>query len=267
MAKLKADPITDRDLARFVADDSDFAFEMKVLTELRNLGFDCSHSGTYRDPITSKIRQFDIRALKREGALMLALAVECKNLRTNHPLLVSAVPRVKAEAFHNVVVYQDSVVNPAAVKTVQGTDSIYTEGEMVGKKTDQVGRELPSGDLISDDSTTFEKLNQALNSSKDLVDDAVYDRPPHDVRAVVPALLVPQGTLWQVDYAAGGGMLVPPRNVTRATIFIDHTWSVKAAFGPQDYHLSHLEVITLDALRTTVDYWFGESGFFRAFRK
>ena len=56
MAKLRADPITDRDLARFVADDSDFAFEMQVLTELRNLGFDCSHSGTYQDPVTSKIR-------------------------------------------------------------------------------------------------------------------------------------------------------------------------------------------------------------------
>src|ERR1700679_3993319 len=120
MAKLKPDLITAKPLEDFVAQDPGFALEMQVLAQLRKLGFDCSHSGTYQDPVTSKIRQFDIRALKRDGAFMLALAVECKNLRTNHPLLLSAVPRVRAEAFHNVAVPENSFMNPAAVRTVQG---------------------------------------------------------------------------------------------------------------------------------------------------
>jgi hypothetical protein len=56
MAKLKPDPITAKHLEDFVANDSDFAFEMKVLAQLRNLEFDCKHSGTYQDPVSDKIR-------------------------------------------------------------------------------------------------------------------------------------------------------------------------------------------------------------------
>jgi hypothetical protein len=55
-------PITQSDLQEFVENDSDFAFEMRVLVQLRALGFQCEHSGTYKDPITDKIRQFDIHA-------------------------------------------------------------------------------------------------------------------------------------------------------------------------------------------------------------
>lgn len=64
MTKWKDDPITAEDMADFVGSDSDFAFEMQVLAKLTSLGFTCSHSGTYRDPVTKKIRQFDIRAVK-----------------------------------------------------------------------------------------------------------------------------------------------------------------------------------------------------------
>jgi hypothetical protein len=91
-AKLKNDEITAKDLAAFVATDSDFGFEMQVLAQLREVGFSCSHSGTYRDPVTDKTRQYDIRASMTRGDSTLALAVECKNLRRNNPLLLSSVP-------------------------------------------------------------------------------------------------------------------------------------------------------------------------------
>jgi hypothetical protein len=74
MAKLKKDEMTAEDLAEFVRTNSDFAFEMRVLAQLRTDGFDCSHSGTYRDPVTDKIRQFDIRATMRRGDSALGLA-------------------------------------------------------------------------------------------------------------------------------------------------------------------------------------------------
>jgi hypothetical protein len=67
MAKLKRDPINARDLEDFVANNSDFDFEMKVLAKLRSLDFECEHSGTYQDPVTHKARQFDIRARKTLG--------------------------------------------------------------------------------------------------------------------------------------------------------------------------------------------------------
>lgn len=54
MAKQKKDPITEQDLKEFVANDSDFAFEMQVLNRLRDLHFECWHSGTYQDPVSDK---------------------------------------------------------------------------------------------------------------------------------------------------------------------------------------------------------------------
>jgi hypothetical protein len=151
MAKLKKDPITAQGLIEFVNADSEFGFEMRVLKQLRADGFICSHSGTYRDPITDKMRQYDIRAYKNRGDLILALAVECKNLRPNNPLLLSAVPRTDEGAFHDLLVFRSGVTyNSHQVKHVVGNGSVYKAGEMVGKKTDQVGRES-SGDLTSND--------------------------------------------------------------------------------------------------------------------
>ncbi len=100
MAKLKSTPITENDLNEFLASESDFAFEMTVLSLLRKIGFNSLHSGTYQDPVTKKIRQFDLRAGKNEGDFLLTLAGECKNLGVNFPLLITAVPRTIDEAFH-----------------------------------------------------------------------------------------------------------------------------------------------------------------------
>lgn len=57
-------PIAENDLNEFVASESDFAFEMNVLSVLSKLNFACSHGGTYEDPITHRIRQYDIAPRK-----------------------------------------------------------------------------------------------------------------------------------------------------------------------------------------------------------
>src|ERR1700722_6917285 len=169
MAKLKNSPITAKDLADFATTNSDFGFEMQVLTRLRAEGFSCQHSGTYRDPVTKKIRQFDIRALADRGDSTLALAVECKNLRPSNPLLVSTVPRTSDESFHDLLVCQPhDGYTQFLTQTVRENASAYKPGNMVGKKTDQVGRDT-SGELVSNDEATFDKLNQAVNSCLGLV--------------------------------------------------------------------------------------------------
>jgi hypothetical protein len=78
MAKPATAAITAQDLTEFMNTDSDFAFEMNVLRWLEDNGFECRHSGTYGDPVTGKLRQFDIRAeiTSRSGNHTLALAVE-----------------------------------------------------------------------------------------------------------------------------------------------------------------------------------------------
>jgi hypothetical protein len=166
MPKPREDPITATDLRSFVERDSDFAFEMQVLVQLRGLGFDCSHSGSYKDPVTDKIRQFDIRAISNRGLFTLALAVECKNLRQNLPLLLSTVPRTNTEAFHDLLVYNAaSHFSYPSVRAVEGHRSAYKPSGMVGKKTDQVGREA-SGEYFSNDEATFDKLNRSSTVAK-----------------------------------------------------------------------------------------------------
>lgn len=260
-AKLKDNAITAMDLEEFVGSNSDFAFEMQVLAQLRALGFKCAHSGTYRDPVTDKIRQYDIRAVKDEGNSTLALAVECKNLRPNNPLLLSAVPRTPPESFHDLIVRSpEKLFMAQSVRAVVGNGSAYRPGEMVGKKTDQVGRDT-SGALISNDEMTFEKLNQAVNSCRDLVREYMWKSSPPLVRAIVPVLILPPGLLWQVDYGADGNLERNPRMVARATLFLNHTWSVDMGVVNLRYRLSHIDLVTLDALAGIIDAYFGPRGF------
>jgi len=263
MAKLKKDPIAEADLQHFVNNDSDFSFEMEVLHRLRELEFGCSHAGTYQDPVSGKIRQFDIRASRRRGLWTLALAIECKNLRPNFPLLLSAVPRTKDEAFHEVIHHPPGPWPSVRIHDVR-SGSLYKAGEMVAKKTDQVGREL-SGDLVSDDGETFERLNQAVNSCKDLVKRSVTGGAGTESRfeAIVPVLVVPGGRLWQIEYTESGAVVGSPRSVTRSSLFLNHTWhAMHHLVGDVRYRLSHFEIITLDGLSEILPDWLSESGFF-----
>ena len=58
----------------------------------------------------------------------------------------------------------------AVLQPQTGGQSAYKLGELVGKKTDQV-RVDGSGMLTSDDTATFDKLNQAVNSCQGLLQD------------------------------------------------------------------------------------------------
>jgi hypothetical protein len=263
MAKLKKDPITAQDLTDFVDSDSDFGFEMRVLKHLRAEGFSCSHSAAYRDPVTGKIRQYDIRAHRDRVDLTLALAVECKNLRTNSPLLLSAVPRTHDESFHDIIYFRsEPIYQHRETVHTPGNSRVYKAGEMVGRKTDQVGRDEHSGDLTSNDEATFEKLNQAVNSCQDLVQHFANKPTPPFRRVIVPVLVVPTGILWQVDYDEHGSIVTAPRQVERASLFFDHAWLAPATFGETlSYRLSHIEIVTFDALPETTRGWLGPEGF------
>jgi hypothetical protein len=137
MPKLKTQAITDKDLITFVEEEADFGFEMRVLHRLRELGYDYAPSGTYRDPVTDKMRQFDIRASIITKHTLLSLAVECKNIRTHNPLLISAVPRTTGEAFHDRILHRvDMGFNRTTVEPALEADTRYKVGETVGKRTD-----------------------------------------------------------------------------------------------------------------------------------
>lgn len=227
MAKLKTDPITEQDMNDFIATSSDFGFEMEVLQWFRTAAFKCQHSATYRDPITGKLRQFDIRVeyTSPSGTHTLAFAVECKNLRPNFPLLISTVPRTPPEAFYNAIVFTPGTPHSYAVEKRTGR-SVYVLDKPVGKATDQVGRsDTKPNDLISNDEQTFDKMSQAINSCQGLVERFSREVPSSNVRTViVPMLVVPAGTLWQVDYDHTGQLIHAPRQVRQSSLFLDGLW-------------------------------------------
>ena len=254
MAKLLPDPIDAGHLRTFVSKDSDFGFEMRCAHKFAELGFSVQHGRTYRDPITGKHRAFDLRCRIGDDRLKLSLAVECKNIRESYPILVSALPRAADEAFMDVILRGEE---HRKLRTTVGRDkdkkSVYTIGGMVGRSVVQVGRD--SNGFVSSNEETYDRLSQATNSCRDLVEELA--KPSRTFRAaVVPVLAIPNQKLWQAEYKADGSLDVEPRRVERASVFLGASWEVDFVdgFGARKltYHLSHLEIVTEGALEDFV---------------
>jgi len=272
MAKLQSDPITQPDLVEYLEQHSDFSFEIKTLNALIDLGFTCEHSGTYGDPVTRKPREYDIRATRIMGRRYLRIAVECKNLRPNYPLLVSCLPRRAEEAFHELSISVDPEVCPLKVyddldipamtprsKSVRltGADSLYHVGDPVGKSCDQVGRLSADGGITSRDSEVHEKWSQALSSADDLTYLACSDGGDRTrsiaLSLVLPVLVVPKGRLWQTIYDADGNRTSDPQSVDRCSYFVGRKYFHRSISGGDKLVISHLEFVTPDGLRRFVD--------------
>jgi hypothetical protein len=276
MAKLKFDPILKSDLTDFLKTSSDFAFEIHVLNELTRLGFECEHGGSYTDRVTRKPREFDIRATKRYGKCFVRLAVECKNLRPNYPLLISCLPRRPEESFNDLSIS----VNPAEVplekrqpysvpafakvsKCLRLTkgQSLYRPKEPVGKACDQVGRST-AGEFVSGDADIYAKWSQALSSADDLVDLACHDGRDRTgniaASLVLPILAVPDGQLWIVTYNSDGNLISGPENTDRCPYFVNLTYHNSGDGHSESITLSHIEFTTTTGLSSLVDALFGD---------
>lgn len=257
MARKPPVALTQADLAHYVSQEADFAFEMAVLHAIRGTGFEAEHAAAYKDPITGRIRAFDIRARWSSDSRAFRFAVECKNLRSHAPLLVHATPRLESEAYHTVIaryrvmsVYHDS----------HRRAGVYERGAPVGRQTDQPMKD-DNGDYRSNDSTTYEKWSQAVSSCNDLVRETVnapWQQP--QVCAIVPILVVPDGTLWQVDYDEQGNVITPVRNLDCTTLILRQHWSADGLYGPLHYDISHIEVVTLPSLVNRLRFLWGPNG-------
>ena len=261
MAQLSDKPVDAADVAEYLSESSDFAFEMQVIRVLARAGVKCMHGGTYTDPVTGLTRQFDIRAVVPETDYRLRLAIECKMLGAHFPLLIHAVRRTETESFHVLLQrHKTSSMGWMAAHRISPT-GVYPKNSLVGKKTDQIGRRKTDGRLVSSDGDVFGKISQAINSSYDLVAEAERDQGGR-IHAIIPVLVVPDDTLWQVDYDEFGKVTEPGRLVTAATIFINKNWSIGSKHKDYDYDVSHLEVTTIGALTDRFESWFDRKGIF-----
>ncbi len=248
--------LTQNDIDEYIDQESDFAFELAIRKKLSEAGFNCSHAGSYRDPITDKIRAYDFRARRSIAQNMhIRLAVECKNIKPENPLLVYATERTDQEAYHCLLLRERfqgyTFCNPT--KRSERL-SVYPTKEPVGRCTDLVARAPDNSFKPPNDSVVYERLLQAVHSTEGLVREAAAENlSGKHLFAVIPMLVVPDNLLWQVDYAEDGRLLKRPRLVPRSTLFFGHSWTVPGGTNNVTYTVSHLEIVTIGLLKHRVD--------------
>jgi hypothetical protein len=258
MPKPPPQALTLDDLNDYLSSDSDFGFEMAVLRELRAKHLKCEHSGHYEDPVTKKLREFDIRALYQAGPYRVRFAIECKNLRDFAPLLVSMVQRDLDEAYHEFTLVVGPPVDhrsyrpPGRAQHISNS-RLYPSNGPVVKSTAQIRRTDSS--FTSSDGDVYEKWGQALASATELVlrsardvgsgDDDGNDYPI--LSAVIPCLVVPNDRLWGVEYDMNGGQIGEPRKVVRASQYVGKSYALDVQ-PAQSLTLSHLDIFTIDGL-------------------
>ncbi|TKS62883.1 MAG: hypothetical protein EWM73_02019 [Nitrospira sp.] len=268
MAKLKADRIGQSDLLEYLNAYSDFSFELAVLKMLRESGLNCEHGGLYEDAVTKKSREFDIRSITAIQRHRVRLAIECKNIRENFPILISCVPRHEQESYHQVALVTEPesrgsfvslTIHQSRAKTLSiiGEHSMYKRGEPVGKSTVQVGRAV-DGSISANDSELYEKWGQCLSSAADLVERVYWDdddgNDKQDVyqSMVIPFVVVPNDRLSIVLYDEDGNRVSDPESSNRCSCFIDKDYEMGTKLAGTRMWLSHVEIVTLDGMRSFV---------------
>lgn len=267
MAKQLEDiPITSSDLTEYLDSQSDFNFELRVLKMLRESGIDCEHGGHYEDPVTKKSREFDIRAIQTIGEMRVRMAIECKNIRDNFPILISCVPRHESESYHQVALLNDGAGNlfssigrsRATTFTIKNSHSLYKIGEPVGKSTVQVGRQKNGDSLVANDSELFDKWGQCLNSSHDLVERTYWDGENEGriyKSAVIPFVVVPNDRLWETVYGEDGTRVLDPISTDRCSCYIDKDYVMGTKIASERIWLSHMEIVTFNGLRSFIEQY------------
>jgi hypothetical protein len=265
MAKLRRDPLDAAFIDKALATEDDFNFELSCLSLLSTKSIDIEHGGTYSDPVTNLNRQFDFRIRFRRGDFDIAVAIECKNLKSFFPLIVSRVPRRESEAFHEILLPPENerLVGSISLQLnfhchairVSGERSVYPAGVLVGKSTTQMGVKDSSPEIFADDSEAHGKWAQSIASAYGLLAEAaseLRDREGISVAAyVVPALVVPDGTLWAADYSAAGERLGDCAQVDEIEFYLNHApWRVGQMFT---YTISHLHFLTQRGLISFVE--------------
>jgi hypothetical protein len=255
---LQTMPITAQDIKQYIQTEDDFGLEVRAYRACLDQAFDASHGGTYDDPVTGKARQYDLRASYRgKKEFKVQLAVECKNLKPNFPLVVSRIPRAVNESFHEIIFSRKTsgkvitsggdITHMSKSLRISGSNEIYRMQDPVGKSTAQIGKSQ-SGDFVSGDSEVYEKWAQAVASAHDLIIASVSDcklcGADHFFTITLPILVVADGTLWVADYDENGALKSDPKQVEECTHYLGKEYAIDSLPRQFTYTVSHLHILT-----------------------
>lgn len=253
---MNEDNISPDDIREYLDSQSDFSLEMKSFKYLIDLGYEAEHGGTYYDPVTGTPRQFDIRctARKNNDNKAIKIAVECKALSKSFPLVIQRIPRTEKESFHEVLYaydrlkasYETSMFfeDSNSLRTKCGSE-LYPENQYVGKAFNRIGKK--NGKFIANNSAIYERWAQAISSSHGLVAESVTEREKlgfaESFTAIFPVLVVPDESLWCVDYDNKGEIASGPKIVNKIDFYIGNKFrSKEQMYAP--YTASHLNIFT-----------------------
>lgn len=252
-------PITSSEIQDIVQREDDFGHEMRVGGILNSVQAPQSafvkarvsrldHGGTYIDPATSKTRQFDFRCRISkgiEGLHNILLAVECKNLNPDLPLVVCGRERTDKEAYHLVIARDEN--RHVSIAKVEGMSSLYEPRGFVGKSLLRL--KIKDKRLCSDgDSEIYDKWSQALASCRDLAIEFANANSTVERKGnafLMPIVVVPNNSLWAVSYNNNGTIQDVPKQVDLCDFYVDHKLSASFPFV-----LTHIQFATLTGLST-----------------
>ncbi len=248
--QIKTDPVTADDIKRYLETTDDFQLEIDVFRMCREAGFQATHGGSYRDPLTGQNRQYDVRAHFPDDFRHVRLAIECKNLGDHNPLLVSTIPRRPNEAkFHALVSASGAGVGRYTIH--EFNSCLFQRGEPVGKATAKVGVKRSKDEFFSSDGDVYEKWAQAIASCHDLVGETLEDWKTNarrwSVGTVLPILVLGDGALWVANYDEQGNLAGEPARQDRCSLYVNIMVSRPGNFI--DYPISHLLICTKSGLK------------------
>ncbi len=270
--ELAQTPISAADIEKYAVEQSDLAFEMEILRLVKqNCSGETRWGGLYYDPHTGKQRQYDIQTELPSQPFSpqnwIKLAIECKHLKPNYPLVVCCTPRNGHEQFIDVwqwppmaeehfaldengnAVHCAAISDPHYRRHICSPTLFYSLNRPVGRSLDQVGKN-GEGDWITEDSSIFDKWSQALASLHSLLDDTLTcNRPGNHWNLVfLPVVVVPDGTLWQINYSSNGQQTEPPKQVNSIRYWVDITYNFDKGLRKESYRISHLHFFTKTGL-------------------
>jgi hypothetical protein len=131
----------------------------------------------------------------------------------------------------------------------------YPPGGSVGKSCAQVGRGHEDM-IVATDTDVFDKYTQALHSVEDLLQEAAYavQTGGHEAVAtiVLPILVVPDGSLWEVLFDVDGSQLGCPKRTDRCSFFVERGYNLGDAAASTYHLMGNIEFVTTTGLNSLV---------------
>ena len=252
-------------------DGSSFYFEEEIASNLRKLGFEVQHCGTYIDPIKEERREFDIKTSliiqqqsSKTSTRRLSCSIECTTLPG--PLVVFTQIREESASYLEILttknlyfqltgMTQEKCSHCVVRETAR--QNLYLKGQVVGISHEQLtltkissnkskcssnSRENPL--KCGGDEIFFKKLNQSIAAICNIAENDVFKSPLEPiVHFCIPIVVINDGVLFTVHN--DGDKFSSPILAEEVTYWLGASIQLfRNQHFMQDFNISHVHIVT-----------------------